>query len=541
MTSIRKLMNSKTKAQQPLPMKPSEMILRRQSAGNLPHLTPKEVSERLQPSAVIERLTSSGVNNASHVDRDSEFEGSAMQLPVMSIKTYDKNPRRKLNTEMESIKASIRERGGLTTPFRVTRRGPGEPYMVAEGGNSRLAALQALFQEGDSRFQFVMVTYTKWRGDADAIVAHLIENETRGSMSFWDRANGINDFKNELELLRGISVSFRQLETELRKHGLVVGLANISAYKFAIERLAIIGEKLHIRAARTIQPHINGLLRLGQRLGLAEADIWMRCFNPTLADHAANDTELIAEQLCAELSASLKTLRDFTPEQLLRMLDWLERNPDTDCEQLEAIAQHAPASRPITSPRARNEGGDQPLPTADSGEAAPAYDVDLATRQGTETEEANQLSPVESIAQMVSRFADITSTRDCLVEEQAMPFSYYVEAPTDPIDATPGQDMILRYAGWWFLASLSGQTVREIAHNMPTSSRWRRTLMMDGGLDESAFVSMVEDDLLGLARAIKPYIDPIALLQLLTRSETKRLALALLDRCSDVLGLGEPS
>lgn len=524
-------MNSKTKTQQPLPMKPSEMILRRQSAGNLPQLTPKEVSDRLKQSAVIERLTSSGVNNASHVERDSEFEGSAMQLPVMSIKTYDKNPRRTLNTEMESIKASIRERGGLTTPFRVTRRGPGEPYMVAEGGNSRLAALQALFQEGDQRFENVMVTYTQWRGDADAIVAHLIENETRGSMSFWDRANGINDFKNELELLRGTTVSFRQLETELRQHGLVVGLANISAYKFAIERLAVIGDKLHIRAARAIQPHINGLLRLGQRLGLDEADIWMRCFNPTLADHAAKDAELNAEQLCADLSASLKTLRDFTPDQIIRMLDWLERSPDTSCEQLEAIAQHTPASKPASSPR------------SDPGEAAQTPIADPETLSLSvpplETVVADQPAPSESINQMVFRFAQITSTRDCLVDEPAMPYGYYVEAPTDPIDAIPGQDMTLRYAGWWFLASLSGQTVREIAQNMPTASRWRRTLMMDGGLDESAFVSMVEDDLLGLARAIKPYIDPIALLQLLTRPETKQLALALLDRCGQVLGREE--
>ena len=352
-------------------------------------------------------------------------------------------------------------------------------------------------------------------------------------MSFWDRANGINDFKTELELLRGTTVSFRQLETELRQHGLVVGLANISAYKFAIERLAIIGDKLHIRAARAIQPHINGLLRLGQRLGLDEADIWMRCFNPTLADHAAKDTELNAEQLCTDLSASLKTLRDFTPDQVIRMLDWLERSPDTSCEQLEAIAQHTPATKPASSPRP------DPTETAQT----PVADAETLSElvPPLETEMADQPSPIESISQMVSRFAEITSTRDCLVEESAMPYGYYVEAPTDPIDAIPSQDMTLRYAGWWFLASLSGQTVREIAQNMPATSRWRRTLMMDGGLDESAFVSMVEDDLLGLARAIKPYIDPIALLQLLTRPATKRLALALLDRCSAVLGREEPS
>ena len=64
--------------------------------------------------AVVERLAGDGPSNAAaHVERDSEFEGSVMQLPVMSIKPYDKNPRRSLNTELESIKASIRERGGL--------------------------------------------------------------------------------------------------------------------------------------------------------------------------------------------------------------------------------------------------------------------------------------------------------------------------------------------------------------------------------------------------------------------------------------------
>ena len=312
--------------------------------------------------AVVERLAGDGPSNAAaHVERDSEFEGSVMQLPVMSIKPYDKNPRRSLNTELESIKASIRERGGLTSPFRVTRRSPHEPYMVAEGGNSRLAALQALYQEGDKRFEFVLVTYTTWRGDADAIAAHLIENETRGSMTFWDRANGVLDFKQELETTRGTTLSFRQLEVELRQHGLVVGLANLSSYKFGIERLSVIGPKLHIRGARTLQPHLNMLVRLGQRLGREEADLWVQCFNPVLSDHAVTEGELDIDRLCRDLSVSLGATLGHAREQVLRMLNWLERNPDASREQLEAIALHATTqAKPRVNKTTIDEGSPAP-------------------------------------------------------------------------------------------------------------------------------------------------------------------------------------
>ena len=347
----------------PVSLKPSEVLQRRQ-AGPLisPHLTSKEVRARMMHGAVVERLAGDGPSNAAaHVERDSEFEGSVMQLPVMSIKPYDKNPRRSLNTELESIKASIRERGGLTSPFRVTRRSPNEPYMVAEGGNSRLAALQALYQEGDKRFEFVLVTYTAWRGDADAIAAHLIENETRGSMTFWDRANGVLDFKQELETTRGTTLSFRQLEVELRQHGLVVGLANLSSYKFGIERLSVIGPKLHIRGARTLQPQLNMLVRLGQRLGREEADLWVQCFNPVLSDHAVIEGELDIDRLCRDLSVSLGATLGHAREQVLRMLNWLERNPDASREQLEAIALHATTqARPRVNKTPIDEGSPAP-------------------------------------------------------------------------------------------------------------------------------------------------------------------------------------
>lgn len=525
----------------PISLKPSEVLQRRQQAGQLssPQLSSKEVRARMMHGAVVERLAGEGPSNAAaHVERDSEFEGSVMQLPVMSIKPYDKNPRRSLNTELESIKASIRERGGLTSPFRVTRRSPTDPYMVAEGGNSRLAALQALYQEGDTRFEFVLVTYTAWRGDADAIAAHLIENETRGSMTFWDRANGVLDFKQELEAARGTSLSFRQLEVELRQHGLVVGLANLSSYKFGIERLSVIGAKLHIRGARNLQPHLNLLVRLGQRLGREEADLWFQCFNPVLSDHAVIEGELDVDRLCRDLSVSLGVTLGHSREQVLRMLNWLERNPDASREQLEAIALHATTqAKPRVNKSSIDEGSPapgmekalepDPSPIASN---APAATPNLAA-QGITDRGGEPV--VLNISEMVMRLADLTTTTDCLKFDEAFPHGFYVEVPEQSIDMLACPDVGLRYAGWWFLATLSQQADNEVAQRLPTGSRWRRSLLMEGGLDESAFAAMVEDDLLGLSGANnRPFVDPTALLRLFSDSATQPLALALLSGCT---------
>ena len=522
----------------PVPLKPSEVLQRRQPGPlSSPQLSSKEVRARMMHGAVVERLAGEGPSNAAaHVERDSEFEGSVMQLPVMSIKPYDKNPRRSLNTELESIKASIRERGGLTSLFRVTRRSPTEPYMVAEGGNSRLAALQALYQEGDERFEFVLVTYTTWRGDADAIAAHLIENETRGSMTFWDRANGVLDFKQELEAARGTTLSFRQLEVELRQHGLVVGLANLSSYKFGIERLSVIGPKLHIRGARMLQPHLNMLVRLGQRLGREEPDLWVQCFNPVLSDHAVRQGELDIERLCRDLSVSLGATLGHAREQVLRMLNWLERNPDANREQLEAIALHATTQARSRVNGSKTEAGGsapgaenalEPSPIATN---APDATPDLGA-EGVDLQGAQSVAL--DIGDMAMRLADLTGTRDCLKFDDGLPHGFYVEVPEQSIDTLPCPDVGLRYAGWWFLATLSQQADSEVAQHLPAGSRWRRTLLMEGGLDESAFAAMVEDDLLGVSGPNnRPFVDPAALLRLFSDSATQPFALALLSGCA---------
>ena len=114
-----------------------------------------------------------------------------IEVKVEEIRPYEHNPRRANNAKFAEIKESIRATG-IRNPLTVTRR-PGEKHFVIEaGGNTRLLAVQQLWAETrDPRFEKLTVLFRPWRSDAHVLVAHLIENEQRGELTFWDRANGL--------------------------------------------------------------------------------------------------------------------------------------------------------------------------------------------------------------------------------------------------------------------------------------------------------------------------------------------------------------
>src|SRR5690606_31214446 len=75
-----------------------------------------------------------------------------MTVTLDELTAYDKNPRQTRNPKYEEIKESIRHRGLDHAP-NITRRSAGEPYMIKDGGNTRLELLNELYQEtGDEKF-----------------------------------------------------------------------------------------------------------------------------------------------------------------------------------------------------------------------------------------------------------------------------------------------------------------------------------------------------------------------------------------------------
>ena len=203
----------------------------------------------------------------ANIDPREDADMSFAMLPITEIERYGHNPRTSVNARYEEIKASIRA-DGITNTLTVTRRPNSTRYTPYGGGNTRLQIAKELYAEGDQRFATLKVIIKKWPGDAQTIAAHLIENELRADISFWEKASGVHQFGLELAQELGKPLTAGDLNRELRSRGLVYGVKLIQNFTFAIEHLAPVGPWLNSRSVNELlRPRIGHLLELADKLG----------------------------------------------------------------------------------------------------------------------------------------------------------------------------------------------------------------------------------------------------------------------------------
>jgi ParB family protein of integrating conjugative element (PFGI_1 class) len=228
-----------------------------------------------------------------------------IELTVDDIRPYENNPRRSVNAKFDDIKESIRT-SGLRIPLTVTRR-PGEShYIVEAGGNTRLLALRQLWSETrDPRYRQVVVLFRPWRSESHVLSAHLIENEQRGEMSFWDKATGIVALKERLECEQARQLALRPLEDVLHAMGLSVNTATLGLYLFATHRLRTLGEAVTDLAGldvKGLQPKLNALKRYAQACGPStEDELYSAVFEPVfraIADRYPHTSEFSVAATC---------------------------------------------------------------------------------------------------------------------------------------------------------------------------------------------------------------------------------------------------
>ncbi len=199
------------------------------------------VDERRRLVAESLQVGNPGNNARGLADQTEPRAECQIELMVDEIRPYEHNPRRAENAKFDDIKESIRT-SGLRSPLTVTRR-PGESHFIGEaGGNTRLLALRQLWAETrDPRYQKLVVLFRPWRSESHVLTAHLIENEQRGEMTFWDKASGIVALKSRLETELGRTLTLRPLEDALHAQGLSVNTATLGLYLYATERLRTLG------------------------------------------------------------------------------------------------------------------------------------------------------------------------------------------------------------------------------------------------------------------------------------------------------------
>ena len=170
------------------------------------------------------------------------YAGMFMTVAVNEIDFFDKNPRTYHDPELYGqIKESIRETG-IQQPVHITRRPGGSRFVLAQGGNTRLRIMQELLAEtGEERYAVIPSIYVDYTSEADIQIAHLIENEQRAEMCFWDKAQAYAAIRDMFQAEQDKKLSTRELEALFLTHGLSLSYKILGLLLFAKDTLEALG------------------------------------------------------------------------------------------------------------------------------------------------------------------------------------------------------------------------------------------------------------------------------------------------------------
>ena len=265
--------------------------------------------------------------------RQQAVPGSYMNVPTDKIDFFDKNPRKHRDDESyEQIKASIRATG-VQHPVHITQRPNSERFVLAQGGNTRLSIVKELWAETkDNRFASIPCIYVEYTSETDIQIAHLIENEQRQEMCFWDKAQGYSEIREIFQGATGKKLSLRECETTFATHGLSVSITLLQALFFANDKLQSLGKlAVDLSNAKTakISKTYNDLKKRCKDDGKPEQDFedWFVIALRDFAQYAETDSELDAERLIEHLNSSFS---DYFDLQTADLFEDEESSTDTE-------------------------------------------------------------------------------------------------------------------------------------------------------------------------------------------------------------------
>ena len=201
--------------------------------------------KKINPSIASLSLAVTSPNQSQNIEQSGFTLGTDMfmRVSIDEIDTFEHNPRRIQDTDVyNDIKESIKNTG-IQQPVHITRR-PGESrFVLAKGGNTRLQIMKELYQETqDHRFKQMPCIYVDFESDRKMKIAHLIENEQRQDMCFWDKACAYQLMCNEIQAEYADELSIRDLALRLSVEGLQISNKTLNLFVFAHKNLVHLDE-----------------------------------------------------------------------------------------------------------------------------------------------------------------------------------------------------------------------------------------------------------------------------------------------------------
>ena len=333
-------------------------------------------------------------------------------VTIEELIAYDKNPRQTRNPKYEEIKESIRHRGLDHAP-NITRRSADEPYMIKDGGNTRLEILHELYQEtGDEKFYRIDCMFHPWVDEEDAIAGHLVENDMRGGMLLIERALAAKTWKAMLDEKAGESISQRQAAEAMTRRGWKMDQGNLSVLLYTAEiLLPSIPDALWAGAGNPVVKKIRSLEK-------SYKDYWesIESISPEQPKETWQDiwTRTLSE--CDDIQFDFDSFRDLLD---LRIGDALDVSFNTARAEVDAIlAGGKPsgikpanplygrdriggtdpgATQHLNNDTGRQEGGSSTAPPSVGANPTTerTTEVDTSTHPGVD-ESASHISPQEN-------------------------------------------------------------------------------------------------------------------------------------------------
>jgi ParB family protein of integrating conjugative element (PFGI_1 class) len=426
-------------------------------------------------------------------------------VEIARIHPYERNPRHGRNPEYDRIKDSIRS-NGLDQPLVITQRPGAANYIVHAGGNTRLLILKELFEEtGDERFSRIQCVFKPWCRESDVLLAHLRENDLRGSLTFIDKARAVHDAKQLLGKDLGVQeISMRRLETELSKAGYSISRTSICLMEYAVETLLeLVPQALEIGMGRRHVERIRALERAARSIWQKrctssdsefetvfaalccrydgvnwDADVLQGAIETEIAEEAETSIQTIRVALDAEIKGRELVIPEFVP---IKEPPQPERQGDGDPVTIEGLDDHeegetgvklageAPVD-PVEAPIQPQDHPDDPIADAsesliDAGQSRPTDLKSLRGRAWT----------------LAARIAQRNGIGDRVVPLSGKGLGYVLsDVPDHALADQLDEDAIAQVCLlWWQLAACSEMTfapIVSIVPLLPADSVLRRAL-----------------------------------------------------------------
>ena len=279
----------------------------------------EERQKMLRENMMVSQITNTSpeYNRSADEIKQSQDEQQARLISVnlMQLRPFDGNPRKTKNPKFDDIKESIRMRGLDFAP-NITKR-PGEDfYIIADGGNTRLQALNELWEEThDPKFWSIRCLFKPWKneGDLSCLIGHLAETDLRGDLSFVERALAIADIKAMYEKQENTFYSHRQLSERLKadgygiSHTLLIKMEQCLTYLYpAIPNVLLAGMgKPQIEKLLVLR---NNALSFWQKQAVQESEfntLWQQVLSMFDADPQAFHLSHVQDELIGSMVTAL--------------------------------------------------------------------------------------------------------------------------------------------------------------------------------------------------------------------------------------------